>query len=331
MRAPLEPLSLLSPTPLERADYVSRATGAEVWVKRDDLTNPLYGGNKVRKLAWVLADALAEGATDVLTIGAAGSHHALATGLFGAREGLRVHVVVMPQPTTPHVLSTLFEGVGAGVRYLPVEAQWQGPARMLREYLALRRQGRRVYVVGPGASNVVGSLGYADAVREVAEQLRSSGLAGPSRLFCPLGSGGTAAGLLAGLAYFEVDLELHGVCVTPPWMVSSSFVKRLARGTLRAKGSRARLPPLHLDASQLGRGYGWPTESGDEATELFARDGIHLDPTYTAKTAAALLASARREPSKRYLFWHTLSSAPEGPLLERAPASLPEGLERVLR
>ena len=156
----------------------------------------------------------------------------------------------------------------------------------------------------------------------------SSGIATWSG-FCALGSGGTLAGLLAGHAAEGVRGEVWGVRVTPRIAVPSMRVRALARAVLRRAAVDARCPPVRVFEGALGEGYGRSTPEGDFARDLFARDGITLDDTYTAKAAAGLIALARRVP-RRYLLWHTLSSAPLEPLMQRE-ANLDPALRVLLR
>jgi 1-aminocyclopropane-1-carboxylate deaminase/D-cysteine desulfhydrase-like pyridoxal-dependent ACC family enzyme len=323
-------------TPVQRAAHVSAALGAEVWIKRDDLTDPRYGGNKVRKLAHLLAEAQAREATDLVTAGAIGSHHVLATALHARTLGLPVHAVVAPRPFSAHALETARASLAQGARLLPVDAMWQAPARMALEMARLRARGRRPFLLTVGGSSPRGSLGYLEAVAElVAQRGRGALPAWPEVMVCPLGSGGTCAGLLAGVQRYGVPSTVVGVQVSEPWMPLRPLVAWLAS---RALALAAPTEPVPRDArevqvlrGQMGGGYGHATEAAREAMELFARDGIELDETYTAKAAAGLIALARRDRRpRRYLFWHTLSSAPMEPLLTGAPV-LPAPLAKLFR
>lgn len=312
----------IAPTPLHHAPKVSRATRCDVWVKRDDQTHPHYGGNKVRKLARLLGRALAHGATDVVTVGAAGSHHCLATALHGMALGLGVECVLMPQPRTEHVVETLRAIVATGATVHTSRHAGEMMALALARVAALRARGRRAVFVPIGGSTPEGARGYLDAVGELVAQ----GAGAFDTMVCALGSGGTHAGLLAGSRHHGLRTEVWGVRVTP-LASARAWVWILANATGRS--------PIPWDAvkildDQLGAGYGRATRAGDEATALFAEDGVSLDDTYTAKAAAGLLAMARKRPGARILYWHTLSSAPMGPLLARAPTELPTALRVLL-
>ncbi len=309
------------PTPVERVQALS-VEGAELWVKRDDRTHEVYGGNKVRKLEWLLAEALARGAKKIVTVGAVGSHHVLATTYFGKQQGLEVEAILVPQPRTEHVVEVLRAGLGLGLRAFPVSS-WAGVP------LALARRARQgAHVVPLGGSNTTGSMGYVTAARELAAQVREGAMPEPDVCVVALGSGGTAAGLAAGFEAEGLKTRVVGVCVSePPWLlrVGSVVARAVVRETHPARRLRERWRlRLTMDPRFLGAGYGHPTREGTEATNL-AREaaGITLDPTYTAKAFASALsqvrALARYPQAQVVLYWHTLSGAPMEPLLERAP------------
>lgn len=317
------------PTPLQLAEAVSRALGCEVWVKRDDQTHPRYGGNKVRKLVPLLGDARDAGVTHVLTAGAAGSHHALATAVHGRAAGFEVELALFPQPASPHVEAMLAASSQQATRVHPCANVVSALAMLVARSLALRAQGARPRIIPIGGSNALGASAYLDAQRELAAQVAAGEAPAPDVQVCALGSGGTLAGLLAGAAAVEGLGAVHGVRVTPPLAAPAMRVRALAREILRARGVGAACPPVRVFEGVLGEGYGRPTADGDRACELFARDGVTLDATYTAKAAAGLVALARRAP-RRYLFWSTLSSAPLAPL-HGGEAKAPPALRRLLR
>jgi 1-aminocyclopropane-1-carboxylate deaminase/D-cysteine desulfhydrase-like pyridoxal-dependent ACC family enzyme len=313
------------PTPVQRANGLSEP-GSELWIKRDDLTHDVYGGNKVRKLETILGPMLEQGAKRVVTVGAVGSHHVLATVYFGRRAGLEVEAVLVPQPRTDHVVQTLRAGLGLGLQAFPVGSWGAAPLAIARRIAAGAR------FVQVGGSSVDGSMAYVAAGRELAQQVRRGELPEPDVCVVALGSGGTAAGLAAGFAAEGMRTRVVGVCVsTPPWLlrVASLWLARACARRNRGSADDRAAPGgnfagirrrLTMDRRFLGGGYAHPTEAGAEATER-AREhlGIALDPTYTAKTFASALWHVRARRYERVLYWHTLSSAPMEPLLERAP------------
>lgn len=319
-------LALTVPTPVRRLSLAD--LHGELWLKQDGLTHPVYGGNKTRKAAVLLAHAAQRGARRVLTFGAAGSHHVLSTALFARDFGLEVAAVLLPQPGTAHARAVLGRGLNAGLEAYPARS----PSSALFTFLRQRRRGD--YVVPPGGSNVHGALAYARAFAELEAQIASGALPAPDWIVVPLGSGGTAAGLLAGLARSRLATRLLAVSVLGNRLAAAQ-VRFLARRVLRAMGGSVIDPHwqrrLAIDSAQLGRGYGWATPAGDAASALAAQHDLYLDATYTAKAFAAALELAGgqhrtfRAPS-RVLYWHTLS-VPGSPTPAMNP--LPPALERL--
>ena len=331
------------PTPVQRVDPAvlgqgSAAKGlAELWVKRDDLTGATYGGNKVRKLEYLIADARARGATRLVTVGAVGSHHVLATTIYGRAAGFDVDAVLVPQPRTDHVVRNVRAGIGHGLCVYPASSYAAVP--FVLAPLLLKRGS---YFVMLGGSSTTGSMGYVDAARELALQVRSGELPEPDVIVVTLGSGGTAGGLVAGLEREGMRSRVLAVCVSHPWWFLAWMARRTARACLRRSGIDARSKAiderLEVERRYIGEGYGFATEKGERATAIAARAGLMLDPTYTAKAFAAALD--RIEMGRRgdaggvanVLYWHTLSSAPIAPLLSSAPdeEALPPRVRRLL-
>lgn len=304
------------PTPLERLP-VAGAPG-ELWVKRDDLTGDAYGGNKVRKLEHILDEARARRATRIVTFGAAGSHHVLATTLYGRRAGFRVAAILTPQPRTAHAIDNLRAGLAMGLEAHPARSIAQIP----RVLAGVWERGDML--VPPGGSNVTGTLGYVDAAEELAQAIRSEEAPLPDAIVVALGSGGTAAGLLAGLVRAGLPTRVVGVRIVEPILTGKLRVASLAMAAMRRAGAemepRSLLNQLEVDGRWLGGGYGHSTPAGERATALADERGLALDPTYTAKAFAAALDIVNRGRHRRVLYWHTLSSAPLAPLLENAQA-----------
>ncbi len=288
----------------------------ELWVKRDDESGALYGGNKVRKLEYILAGARREGKSRLLTVGAAGSHHVLATAIYGRRMGFSVAAVLVPQPSSPHALQNLEACVAQGLE--PIAAS--GFAEVPLQVLAAM-DGRTAFVA-LGGSSATGTLGYVSAAAELADQIARGELPIPDVIVTALGSGGTVAGLALGLTATGLRTRVHAVAVSAPVplirFMTSSLIKRVARGLPGVSAEQA-LGRVTVDGGFLGKGYGFLTEDGERASDEAQGAGLTLDPTYTAKAFAAALARVRAGPPGTVLFWHTLSSAPLGPLLRGAP------------
>ena len=316
------------PTPVERLAQASGSVGADVWCKRDDLTAPRYGGNKVRKLEWLLGDARDRGCDCIVTTGALGSHHVLATALYGAQEGFEVHAVVFPQPWNDHVDENLRADLRAGATLYPARSYAGVAARLASIATRLRVKGRRPYVIGPGGSSPVGALGYVEAGLELSTQIDAGELPEPEAIYIAAGSGGCAAGVAVGLAAAGLTLPVVTVRVTHRIAINRAMLGQLVRRTVGLVRNRdPQFPPvtrdalrlLRVESDQLGDGYGVATEAGERATRVGRSDGLSLDPTYTAKAFAALLADTERNAVRRPLFWQTLSSADVAPLIADAP------------
>lgn len=327
------------PTPLEHVAGLSEALGGELWIKRDDLTHPLYGGNKVRKLERLLGEAIAQDADTLVTTGAAGSHHVLATTVFGKRHGFAVHALLVPQPASEHVTLDLRAMIGQGAELHPVSFFSAVPAATAALLAKLKLKGRKPYVIAPGGSVGVGVLGYVEAGLELAQQLLEARVPEPDAIVVPMGSGGTLAGLVVGLAAAGVVVPVHAVRVTPRAFVGRPFLLAQIRGAVeRLRFSDDRFPRIagvaselyRLDEDELGDGYGLPTPRSRDALRLAESHGLHVDATYTAKTLAAVARLFREKKASRVVYVHTLSSAPVGPLLAGAPP-IPHRLDKLLR
>lgn len=312
-RLPWLPLAQL-PTPVQPVTVAQGGRAVTLLVKRDDLSARPYGGNKVRKLEFLLADARAQGATRVVTAGAFGSHHALATTVFGVRSGFAVSCVLFPQHRTPHVQDILrmIAAHGAELRFT---------RRMEGVPFALRRarwahRGERVCTIPPGGSSAVGTLGYVNAALELDAQIAAGECDVPSVIHVAGGTLGTAAGLALGLALAGRRIPIQATRITSTLVTNPRTLRRLLRGAaalLESAGVRVPevasvMEMVELRDDQIGAGYGHETAAGRAATDAFRAAGLVLDPTYTAKAAAAVLA-AEATGAGPPLFWHTLSAA----------------------
>lgn len=320
------------PTPTLECPALGTAH-AQLFVKNDGLSHPVYGGNKVRKAERIVRVALSRQSRRLVTFGAAGSHHVLTLALFAREQGLRVAAVLGPQVRTPHVEETLRASLGAGVEVFPARRVVGLGLQALR---ALRRGD---LLVPPGGSNVEGALGSADAMAELADDVRSGRVPEPDLLVVPVGSGGTAAGAVAGALHYGLRTRVVGVLVVKnPF--ARALVLGLARRALAVLGSsysaREVAERLVIDGRFVGGGYGVDTPAASRARDV-AREaaGLELDQTYTAKAFACaleLLAEPLPSGSRTVLYFHTLSAVPLAPLLEAAPAldELPAGVRALL-
>ena len=310
------------PTPVEPLELDGLPAARQIWIKRDDLTAEPYGGNKVRKLEFLLAAAKARGARRLITVGAAGSHHALATTIYGRSLGFDVSLVLFPQPLTDHVREVLLldQAYGAELRY--THRMETVPAALFVATLRYRNQG--AFVIPPGGSDATGTLGYVSAALELAEQIQRGELPEPRTVIVAAGTLGTAAGMALGFQIAGIRAHIKAVRITSRIVTNERVLARLVRGAqliLRRAGARidvadAALAQVQLVHDQIGRGYGQETPAGSSASRLFEESGVRLDAAYTAKAAAALIQDAPATDPP-ILFWHTLS-APN--VLPKAPA-----------
>lgn len=326
------PSWIVYPTPVSSGAQI----GTEfLWIKNDGLTGTPYGGNKVRKLERLLADARAHGAERLVTAGAAGSHHVLATAVFGAREGFSVMAHLWPMPWSAHAEGTLRAAIAQGLRPQPVGSAAEATLRLSLNFRP------RDYVIHIGGAGLVATLAYAAAAGELASDVTAGRLPEPERIVVPLGTGSTVAGLLAGIVQTPLQSLVVGVAVAKN-PVARVLVLAMAARALRASGKAYLVPQLPrrlvVDASRVGAGYGRATAEGARATAAAVRLGIELEPTYTAKAFARALAEAgfaefsrdfgrdRLEGPRRTLYWHTLSAHPLGPLTDASagPVEIPE-------
>lgn len=308
MSMPLVPLAPHA-TPVDQLTRLRETLGPacpRLLMKRDDLLSFGLGGNKVRKLQAVAAEAKAAGADTLITCGGVQSNHARVTAAAGAALGFRVVLVLngtVPEPPTGNArLDRLF---GAELR---IVADRQARDAMMEQVADEERAaGRRPFVVPLGASTPTGALGLARAIEEVA-----ASRARPDVIVHASSSGGTQAGLLAGCALFGLRARVLGISADEPAAALADTVGGLIDGVASRLGTRAASlgrDAIEVDDGQVGAGYGVPTHASAEATELVARrEGILLDPVYTAKAMAGLIARVRGGgfgPDDTVLFWHT--------------------------
>lgn len=288
-----------APSPVRRVQGAD-TSGVEVWVKDEGAYGDGgWGGNKVRKLEWLLPEARRRGAGTVLTFGALGTNHGLATALYARDAGLHAAVAVVDQPLDEHVERqfALLCASGASVHRTRTKARTVAALPWL---LARHAQGRHLpYVFPAGGSNAVGVLGTVEAALELAAQVRAGDLPEPSHVVCAVGTGGTAAGFALGLALAGLPTRVHAVVVNDQLRLDERQMLRLAGRTarlLRRRGADVPTPELAgrlwVDRGALGPGYGHPTREAAAAIDLGARHGVHLDPVYTGKAFAALLRAA---------------------------------------
>jgi D-cysteine desulfhydrase len=311
-RVPHLPICSL-PTPVQRVDAL------DLWVKNDGPSAQPWGGNKPRKLEWTLADARRRGFGTVLTFGALATNHGLVTSLYARRHGLRSVLALVDQPRDEHVERQL-ERIrrAAGSVYLTRTRRRTAlllPAILARH--AQLRPPRPPYWLPVGGSSPVGTLGFVEAALELEAQVQAGELPEPAVIVVALGSGGTTAGLLAGLALTSLRTRVHAVLVNDSMDLSPRALVRLADRALALLPGPAKADPARLtvDAGFLGAGYGHAIPEGAGATELAAEHAsLTLEPVYTAKALAALLARRAQGAlgDGPVVYWHTHTSSTNG-------------------
>ena len=292
---------LEGPTPVQLLPRLSRELGGvNVYVKRDDLTGLGGGGNKLRKLEFLVGEALAAGADTIVTVGARQSNHARLTAAAAAQVGLQCELVLtraVPRDDFEYLQNgniLLDDLLGARVHDLPGTANALEFAQARAD--ELRAQGRKVYVCPLGGSSPVGCLGYAACAAEIVTQAQAQGLSF-ARIVVPNGSGGMHAGLAAGFAALGIDPSLvlaYTVYSKAEQAHAATLEKAGKTLELIDPARRIEARSILIDEAQLGEGYGIPTDAMREAVRLVAsKEGLLLDPVYSGKAFAGLVQAAR--------------------------------------
>jgi D-cysteine desulfhydrase family pyridoxal phosphate-dependent enzyme len=304
---PVVPL-IAAPSPIEELPRLRGllARAPRLFVKRDDAIGVAFGGNKVRKLSLVAAEALSRGADTLITCGGVQSNHARVTAIVAARLGLRCVLILNGTPPERPTGNTLLDSLaGAEIRY--VASRDDRVAAMHEAAADVERGGGRPYVIPLGASTPLGAAAFAVAVDEMLQQIDP-----PDAIVHASSSGGTQAGLIAGTVLAGVRTRVIGISADEPAPALESTIRALLSGVESLLGlDKGRLDhvDVHIDDGQVGDGYAIPTAASREALTRLARtEGLFLDPTYTAKAMAGLLAMIARAEFREadtVLFWHT--------------------------
>lgn len=294
---PHRPLGTV-PTPVERVPDI--LCDQPLWIKRDgEFGDGGWGGNKVRKLEWILPDVARMRRKSILTVGGLGTNWGLAAALYGRDLGINTTLMLLDQPVDEHVRAQQERLKASGARlHYPggkMRARALAPAVLAGEFI----RGHVPYFLPAGGSSPIGALGYVEAAFEIAEQVRSGDIPEPRTIVVPVGSGGTAAGLYAGVELAGLSTKVVGIVVNDSLRLDHQTISKLARRTLETLRDRgADLSGISLDPERLvirddwlGDGYGHSSAAGSEAAEVVEKaHGIHLDPVYNAKAVAGLRA-----------------------------------------
>ncbi len=303
---PREPLAHL-PTKIESLSRLTKnLDGPELFIKRDDQTGLAFGGNKTRKLEYLMAQALAEGADLVLTAGADQSNHCRQTAAAAAKCGLDCTLVLVePAPETATANLFLDKLLGADLIWTGKDMRDQVLDKAYKEAAS---RGKKPYLIPYGGSNAVGAYAYFNAMKELQEQLADEM---PDWIVFASSSGGTQAGLLAGAQNYHLQTKILGISVDESERVLKDRVFRLASEVSNLYGDKKDINPdqILINDDFVGGGYGILNDQDREAIHLFAKtEGILLDPVYTGRAGAGLVHLIRAgyfSKNERVLFWHT--------------------------
>ncbi len=301
-----------TPTPIEKLARLSQLFGGpEIYIKRDDLTGIGKTGNKVRKLEFLIAEALREGAQILITCGGVQSNHARATALTAAKVGLKSHLVLRDSAGSD-IDGNLFIDrlVGAEVEFITPQQYEQVDDIMHRLAENYASKGLKAFVIPEGGSIALGALGYVHAIDEVRRQMEAQQVEF-DHMISAVGSGGTMAGMLLGKSAHHLKAQIHGVNVCDDAPYFQERISNIIREAKRKYGFNLNLPKKEINIidGYIGKGYGLNRQEEIELIKLVAQtEGIILDPVYTAKAMFGLkdqIRKGRFTKSEKILFWHT--------------------------
>lgn len=323
----------LLPTAVETLPFSQQA-----WIKRDDLSHSEYGGNKIRKLEFIIADAKKQGATGIVTFGAIGTNHGVATAMMCRQANMSCTVYLFDQPLTDTVKKNL-----RLMQYYGAELIYKGSLfkTVLAYYLSPLRLQSGNYFLFAGGSNLYGTLAFVNAACELKQQIDGGELPLPRVIVCPVGSSATLAGLTYGCQLIGLQTKIMGVRVAPEKLgpfpaCTPATVYALMNDVYKFMQTHLNKPvakpePAWLDNSYYGGGYGVATSQGQQAVETFKAHGIALEQTYTAKAAAAFLDQLEQQNGP-VLFWDTYNSRDMTQQAASVPATdLPPPLQKFLQ
>ncbi len=305
------------PTPVLELEVDPGSGRRSLSIKYDNLTGSIYGGNKVRKLEYIFPRALAKGCKRIATFGAAGSNHALATALYAHQAGFECTAFLSHQSKTALVAATLNMHLRNHTDLVRYGGAYKNRINTLRQNL----WGKGAWVIPMGGSSWLGTMGFVAAGLELAAQIESKEAPLPDKLYVGSGTMGTAVGLALGLAIAELKTEVHAVRVSDTsianekamWLLLNKTINMMRRLDDSVPADLAARVNLRMRHSFCGPGYARGTAATEEAIE-FAKSELEitLEPTYTGKTMAALLADIRVADADglKFLFWHTYNSVP---------------------
>ncbi|MBU5294365.1 D-cysteine desulfhydrase family protein [Anaerosalibacter bizertensis] len=311
------------PTPIYKVNKISEELGVELYLKRDDITGPsVFGGNKIRKLEFLLGDAIDKGSSYIITHGATQSNHAMQTATACNKLGLNciLYLLALVSPDMANLKSNLLldKVLGAETNIIELEG---GMTEAEGEKIAhekakerikeLESEGKFCYEIPVGGSTPVGTLGFIKGLFELYIQLEENHVGDIDYLFVTAGSGGTLAGILAGISLLDSDTNVIGIAASPKGEEYKERVVGLANDALKLLGVNETISrdSVKVDTNYVGKGYEIPTEEASNAIKYFARkEGIILDPVYTGKAMSGLIDYVKSgiiPQGSKVVFWHT--------------------------
>jgi D-cysteine desulfhydrase family pyridoxal phosphate-dependent enzyme len=307
---PRESLAFL-PTPLHRLSHLGDSIGLdELWIKRDDLTGHSFGGNKTRKMEFVLGDARANKADTIVTVGGLQSNHCRQTAVVCAKAGLRCILLLAGEEPETYTGNLLLNSMlGSEIKFYPDDHLLTMHSRLDEVIETLKDFGLNPYAVPAGATMPVGVISYAAAMEELHSQTEAIGFT-PDKIFVSVGTGGTLAGLIIGAHMLDMDVDIIGVSVLSEAEEAKERVKnQISRIIDLYPEVEDFKPTVNIDDTFLEPGYGIMTDGVRTAIDTFAKmDGIFLDPVYTGKVGLALMRMAINgdiKSNQHTVFWHT--------------------------
>jgi len=326
-RLPYLPLGEF-PTPVQKLERLGVELDiGHLYMKRDDLSGKVYGGNKPRKLEFILGSALRSGAREVIALGGAGANHALATAIYAQKVGLKSISMLMPQPNAHYVRRNLLMSYHCGAELHSCGAELESARNMPLVYLAtiyqlLRcrlKKGAFPKLIPPGGSSPLGVIGFVNAALELKKQITNDEMPEPEYIYIACGTMGTAAGLTLGLRAAKLNSRVVSVRITSEKFVNvRGMIELIDKTDSLLRSLDASFPGFGFSAADIeirhdyfGKRYALFTKEGMEAVSLMReREGIKLDGTYTGKTLAALIDDAKSGGlrGRAVLFWNTLNS-----------------------
>ncbi len=332
-------------TPVELWSVLGADMGIRgLHVKRDDISGEAYGGNKVRKLEFLLARARARGARSVLTFGAAGSNHALATAIYARQLGMEAISMMVPQQNAPNVQRNLLRGQAAGATLRLFGGRKMVSAGTIQELIGRHQSGLgRPFIIPAGGSAPLGVVGFVNAAFELRAQVEAGLIPEPDRIYVASGTMGTCVGLLLGLAAAGMNTRVVAVRVTTaPYTTPDKARKLYARTQGLLRRADHSFPAIPFPETQftlrdefLGEGYARPTETGGAAVrQIREMEGVSLEGTYTGKALACLLADAASGAleNEQVLFWNTYNSQSQEAAIKKVDYhQLPEDFHRYFQ